>query len=134
LVGYRLLTEVTVVGHLLFIAFVVVGGFLVRRRRWFMVVHLTAVAWAVYAELASGVVCPLTALENLFAQRAGLASYAGDFITRYLIPIIYPEGLTRAVQIVLVVIVLAVNGVVYWGVWRRSGRRGVGDIGRPRRM
>lgn len=134
MIGYRLLTEVTVLGHLVFIAFVVVGGFLVRRRRWVMVVHLAAVAWAVYAELASGVVCPLTALENLFAQRAGLATYEGDFITRYLIPIIYPEGLTRAVQLVLVVIVLGVNGVAYWGIWRMSGRRGVGDIGRLRRM
>ena len=134
MIGYRLLTELTVVSHLLFIVFVIVGGFIVRRHRWLAVVHLAAVAWAVYAELASGVVCPLTALENYFAQRAGLSSYEGDFITRYLIPVIYPEGLTRAVQGVLAVIVLAVNGVAYWGVWGGSGRRSVGAPGRLRRM
>jgi len=122
MIGYRLLTEFTVVGHLLFIAYVVVGGFLARRRRWLTAVHLAAVAWAVYAEMASGVVCPLTSLENLFAQRAGLASYEGDFITRYLIPVIYPEGLTRLAQYVLVVVVLAVNGVAYAGAAKRVGR------------
>jgi hypothetical protein len=122
MIGYRLLTEVTVVGHLLFIAFVVVGGFLVHRRRWLIAVHLAAVAWAVYAELASGVVCPLTALENPFARRAGLASYEGDFVTRYLIPVICPEGLTRVIQYVLVAVVVAVNGVAYAGVSQRRGR------------
>jgi ABC-type dipeptide/oligopeptide/nickel transport system permease subunit len=119
MIGYRLLTELTVVGHLLFIVFVVVGGFIVRRRRWLAVVHLAAVAWAVYAELTSGVVCPLTALENLFGLRAGLVSYEGDFITRYLIPVIYPEGLTRLVQYVLAAVVLAVNGVAYLGARKR---------------
>ena len=72
---YRALTDVAVVGHLLFILFVIGGGFFTRRRRWATLVHLSALAWAVYAELSPGVICPLTALENVFAEHAGLASY-----------------------------------------------------------
>src|SRR3974390_1295372 len=99
---YRALTELTIIVHLLFILFVVTGGFLARRWWWLTVIHLSAVAWAVYAELASGVVCPLTDLENHLAERAGLATYKEDFVTRHLVPVIYPDQLTPTVQGVLV--------------------------------
>ena len=106
---FRVLTDLTLVVHALFILFVLAGGFIARRRRWLTVVHLSAVLWAVYAEIAAGVVCPLTALENYFAQRAGLATYTGDFVARYLVPIIYQEKVPPALQYVLVAIVVAVT-------------------------
>ena len=112
-VVYRLLTELTIIVHFLFILFVVAGGFLARRWWWLMALHLSAVAWAIYAELASGVVCPLTAWENYFADRAGLATYKGDFVARYLVPIIYPDQLTPTVQHVLVGLVVLINCVAY---------------------
>jgi len=31
---------------------------------WLTIVHLTAVAWAIYVELSPGIICPLTDLEN----------------------------------------------------------------------
>jgi hypothetical protein len=110
---YRVLTELTVIAHLLFILFVVVGGFIARRRRWLSIIHLTAVAWAIYAEVASGVVCPLTTLENYFAYRAGLSTYQEDFVTRYLVPVIYQYGVAPAFQYALVAIVLVLNIVAY---------------------
>jgi hypothetical protein len=113
MVMYRALTEFTIIVHLLFILFVVGGGFFARRWWWLTTIHLASVAWAFYAELAPGVVCPLTALENHFAERAGIATYKEDFVTRYLVPIIYPDQLGPALQYFLVGAVLVINVAAY---------------------
>jgi hypothetical protein len=116
--GYRLLADATVAFHFAFIAFVVLGGLFVLRKRWIAWLHLPAVAWVVYLELA-GAICPLTPLENALRARAGEAGYEGGFIEHYLMAIIYPAGLTPQVQVVLGVAVLALNAVVYAVAWRR---------------
>jgi hypothetical protein len=118
---YRALTELTIIVHLAFIVFVVAGGILARQRPWLMPVHLVALAWAVYAELSSGIVCPLTAVENFFAGRAGIAGYSGDFVAHYLAPVIYQEGLPSKWQYVLAVVVLGFNVLIYVSLlWSRS--------------
>jgi hypothetical protein len=119
---YRLLTDLTVVAHFAFLVFVISGGLLGRRHRWVMVPHLLAAAWGVYVEATPGLVCPLTPLENHFAALAGRQGYEGSFIEHYLVPIIYPEGLTRNLQWALAALVVVVNVVVY--AWpRRPGPR-----------
>jgi hypothetical protein len=110
---YRALTEAVIVVHFAFIAFVIAGGLLARRRRWLIPSHLGALAWAVYAELSPGVVCPLTAVENYFALRAGIAEYSGDFVSHYLVPVIYQEGLPPKWQVLLALVVLVLNLGVY---------------------
>jgi hypothetical protein len=82
-------------------------------------IHIVSVVWAVYAELSPGVICPLTTLENYFAYHAGLSTYKEDFITRYLIPIIYQEGLTPNVQYFLVGVVICVNIIAYKIRWKQ---------------
>lgn len=116
---YRVLTELAVIVHLLFILFVIGGGFIARRRRWLTIVHLSAVAWGVYAELSPGIVCPLTTLENYFAQRAGMSTYEEDFVTRYLVPIIYQDEIGPTFQSLLVALVLLVNVFAYGLGWVR---------------
>jgi hypothetical protein len=54
---------------------------------------------------------------------AGQATYHGDFIARYLMPVLYPEGLTREIQVALGFAALLLNVVVYSIVIRRSRRR-----------
>ena len=115
---YRLLADLTVAVHLAFLLFVVAGALLVRRYRWLLVPHLLCVAWGLYVE-ASGSLCPLTPLENRFAVRAGQAGYQGSFIEHYLVPLIYPDRLTRATQWGLAGLVLAVNAVAYALLLRR---------------
>lgn len=122
LLMYRAATEITILLHLGFVAFVVAGGILARRRRWLMGVHLAALTWAVYAELSPGIVCPLTALENFFAMRAGIRDYRGDFVAHYLAPVIYQEGLSQKGQDLLVVIVLALNAAIYASLLLRTAR------------
>jgi Protein of Unknown function (DUF2784) len=121
---YRWLADLTVTIHFAFLIFVVAGGLAIRRYRWVAAPHLLCVAWAVYVELTPGLVCPLTPLENHFAIRAGRAGYEGSFIEHYLVPIIYPDGLTPAVQMSLAALVLGINLAVYaWSlrVLSRSG-------------
>jgi len=119
---YQVLTEFTLIAHLLFILFVVVGGFFARRWWWLTAIHLSSVAWAIYAEVASGVVCPLTGLENHFASQAGLATYKEDFVARYLVPVIYPDELSATVQYLLAGLVLVINLVAYTTKRRRTAR------------
>jgi hypothetical protein len=116
---YRLLADAVVVVHLAFVAFVVCGGLLVVWRRWTAAIHIPAAIWGVYIEF-SGRICPLTPLENHLRALAGEAAYSGDFVERYLIPVLYPPNLRRDVQIVLGLFALAVNAAVYLYAWRRS--------------
>jgi hypothetical protein len=119
--GYRLLADAAVAFHFAFIAFVVLGGVLVLRKPRVAWLHLPAVAWVVYLEL-TGAICPLTPLENALRTRAGQAGYEGGFIDHYLMPVIYPAGLTPQVQTVLGIAVLLLNLVVYARLWRRRAR------------
>ena len=115
---YALLADLTLLVHLLFILFVVLGGLLVWRHAWVAWLHLPAAAWGVMVEVM-GWYCPLTPLENRLRLLAGEAPYAGDFIGRYLLAAIYPDGLTREVQIALGLAALLVNLFVYAHFLRR---------------
>jgi hypothetical protein len=107
--------------HLAFVLFVVLGGLLVLGRPRWAWVHLPAAVWGFWVE-AAGWICPLTPLEQELRRRAGLAPWEGDFIARWLFPVLYPEGLSRGAQWVLAAAVVGVNALVY-GVWIRRRRR-----------
>lgn len=107
--------------HVAFVVFVMLGGFAAVTRPWLAWLHLPAVAWAAWVEL-SGSICPLTPLEQALRARAGLAPYTGDFIARYVFPLLYPEGLVRQTQIAIGVVVLAVNAAAYWSLLARRWR------------
>lgn len=116
---FKLLADAIVLTHLAFIAFVVGGGFLTWRYRRAFLAHLPALAWGIWIEL-SGWICPLTPMENHFRELAGEAGYRGGFIAHYLLPIIYPPGLTRHVQWVLAGVLVALNLLAYGGLILRS--------------
>ena len=109
---YRLLADLVVVVHALFVVFVLVGAFLALRWRWIVWIHIPAAIWGVLIEYG-GWICPLTPLENYLRQRAGQSVYSGDFIQRYLLDAIYPHGLTRTTQLILGSIALLVNVIGY---------------------
>jgi hypothetical protein len=115
---YRLLADLVVLAHLAFIVFAVFGGLLALRWRHVAWLHLPAATWAGFIEL-SGRICPLTPLELSLRAAAGLQRYDGDFIGHYLIPIIYPPGLTPAIQFTLGLAVILINVTVYLAVWTR---------------
>jgi len=121
------LAEAVVVIHFGFVVFAVLGGLLVLRRPRWAWVHVPAAVWGFLVE-AAGWFCPLTPLEQQLRREAGLAPYEGGFLAHYLLPVLYPEGLTRDVQWVLAGIVLAINVLVYGLVLRKwwRGRSGPG--------
>ena len=119
--AYRLLTDLVIALHFAFLLFIVAGGLLARRYRWLIGPHLLAAAWGVYVEAMPGPICPLTALENALALRAGAAGYRGSFIEHYLLPVIYPAGLTPLVQRTLAALVVAITVAVYAWPRRKFG-------------
>jgi hypothetical protein len=108
----RIIAAALVFVHLAFIAFVVLGVLAVRRWPRLAWLHVPAVAWAAWIELSGGI-CPLTPLENHWRAAAGLSPYAGDFIARWVFPVLYPEGLTRGWQIAFGAAAAGVNILGY---------------------
>ena len=102
--------------HALFVVFVVAGGALALRWRRVAWVHLPTAAWGALIEFA-GHTCPLTPLEQAWRRAAGERAYEGGFIEHYVTAMLYPSGLTRRMQIALGLVVLGVNGWIYWKVW-----------------
>ena len=104
--------------HLGFILFVVLGGFLVLKWHRMAFLHLPCVAWGVWIEF-SGWICPLTPLENQLRAAAGEQGYSGGFIENYIWPIMYPEALTRELQLWLGLALLVLNVLIYMWVLRK---------------
>lgn len=120
--GYRLLADAVVLLHLAFVLFVVAGGLLAFRWRRAPWLHLPALAWGGWIEF-SGSICPLTPLETALRRAGGEAGYAGGFVEHYLLPVLYPPGLTNATQWALGIGLLLFNAAVYALLaWRRRRR------------
>jgi hypothetical protein len=114
----RLLADLTLLLHLAFVLFVLLGGALVLWRWRLAWLHLPALLWGILVEL-TGWICPLTYLEHHWRRQAGLAGYEGGFIEHYLVPLIYPPGLSRAGQVTIGVALILVNlGLYAWALHR----------------
>jgi hypothetical protein len=116
---FLIATDAVIAVHLAFILFAVLGGVLVGRWPRLAWLHLPACCWAAAIEFWGGT-CPLTPLENWLRERGGAVGYETGFIEHYLLPLIYPAALTREVQIVLGLLVVAINLSLYgWLLHRR---------------
>ncbi len=107
-----LAADIIVLVHLGFILFVALGGILVVKWRKVAFLHLPCALWGVLIAFG-GWICPLTPLEMHFRQLAGQTGYDGGFIDHYVMPLVYPAGLTRGMQIAFGVTILTVNLLVY---------------------
>ena len=121
-VSYRFLADLVVGFHFAFAVFIVLGGLLAFRWRWIPWVHVPAAVWGAFVEL-TGRICPLTPLENSLRSAAGASPYQGNFIEHYVLPVLYPDGLTRNIQFVLAAVVVIVNLTIYAVAWRRTRLR-----------
>jgi hypothetical protein len=125
-----MLADLVVVLHFLFVLFVVFGGLLVLRWPKVAYVHLPVAVYGVLIEFV-GWVCPLTPLEKRLRESAGQQGYEGGFVEHYILPALYPEGLTRGVQLVLGLVVIGVNVAIY-GVIAARSKHSIGSGRRPR--
>lgn len=109
---YRVLADIVLISHLLLIIYGLLGGLLYFWRRWLAVLHLPLAVWISLIEFFQWT-CPLTPWEKHLRVLAGEAAYNGGFIEHYLIALIYPEGMTSAMALVLGVIALGSNALIY---------------------
>lgn len=121
---FRLAADLVLIAHFAFVLFVIFGGLLSLRWRRVAWVHIPVALYGAAVEFL-GFVCPLTPLENALRRAGGEAGYAGGFIDHYITAAIYPDGLTRAIQLWLGLGVLVLNGAVYF-LWMRKLRHAEG--------
>ena len=98
---YALLANAVLVLHVGVVLFII-GGLLLTlagaarnwvwvRNVWFRGLHLAAIAY-VALEAWLGIICPLTTLELWLRERAGQATYDGDFIAHWLRQLMFYEA------------------------------------------
>jgi hypothetical protein len=109
---YLLLVEITILLHFMFVLFVAAGGLLLLRWPRIVWIHLPMLLWGIYIQFSGGI-CPLTPLEKYFRQMAGMQTYEGGFINQYIMPILYPRGLTHETQIMIGIGLVFVNMIYY---------------------
>jgi hypothetical protein len=122
---FSVAADALVIAHFAFIVFVMLGGLLLLKWPRLVYLHLPAVAWGILVEL-QGWLCPLTPMEQHYRALAGETGYSGGFVQHYLLPLIYPAGLTREVQTLLAICVITTNLVIYAVIYvkyQRSRRR-----------
>jgi hypothetical protein len=115
---YRVLADLVLILHAAFVAFVMLGALLAVRWPRLAWVHVPVALWGAGIEFLGGI-CPLTPLENHWRRLAGELGYPGGFVEHYVVAVLYPDGLTRRLQIGLGVLVLAVNVAIYAWALRR---------------
>ncbi len=128
-----ILADLLVVLHLGYIGFVLLGGLLLFKWPRVAWLHIPAAAWGAAVELA-GWFCPLTLLEHQLRTAAGRSADSAGFIDQYVLPLVYPAGLTRQVQLAMGAAVIALNGLIYATAFTRRARRkrkGDADEHRP---
>jgi len=118
---YRIAADLVVLIHFTFVLFVVFGALLALRWPRAVFLHLPAAVWGALIEF-QGWICPLTPLEIRLRSLGGQAGYTGGFIEHYILPLLYPSGLTRTFQLTLGMVVVAINVLLYALVWFRWHR------------
>ena len=128
----RLVADLIVVVHALFVFFVVFGqaailAGLALGWRWvrnfgFRAFHLAAIG-VVAAQALAGVICPLTILENHFRRLAGQETYPGAFIGYWAHRLIFYEGEPWVFTLLYSLFGLAVLATFLFAPPRRPWRR-----------
>ncbi|MDO8434700.1 MAG: DUF2784 domain-containing protein [Candidatus Binatus sp.] len=139
--GYRMLADTVVIVHAAYVAFVLFGliailaGAALRWRKagdycnWtrnftFRIVHLAAIA-LVCVEAFTGVMCPLTTIEDWLRRQAGSAEYPGDFLGYWAHRLIFydfPPATFTAIYIAFAILVV-VTFVLMPPEWPASRRK-----------
>lgn len=118
---YAVLADAVALVHFLFVLFVVAGSLLALRwprAAWF---HAPALMWGLIVECA-GALCPLTPLENRLRVLGGESGYNEDYVSHWLLSLLYPASLTRSLQVTLGGSLLLLNLCLYAWIWSKRRR------------
>jgi uncharacterized protein DUF2784 len=109
---YVVLADLIAIVHALFVLFVIFGSLFVLRWPRAAWLHGPALAWGLAVECV-GTTCPLTPLESRLRALGGESGYNEDFLSHWLLTLLYPEFLTRGLQISLGASLLMLNACLY---------------------
>lgn len=114
-----LLAGLILVVHLVFIVWVVGGVLVVYRYPRLKWVHIVSLVYSIYIEVVPWPPCPLTVLEQMLEDRAGIAAYHGSFLVHYLDALVYPN--VPVLLLVTVAVGLCAGNLIYYAVaWRKA--------------
>ena len=116
---YVVLADAIALVHVLFVLFVMFGSLFVLRWARAAWLHGPSLAWGLIVEF-SGVTCPLTPLESRLRALGGESGYSEDFVSHWLMAVLYPESLTRGLQIAMGASLLLLNIGIYVWIGMRS--------------
>lgn len=116
--AYRVLADVVVAVHLLWILFLIFGAYWGRKNRAVMVVHGAGMLFAVVINLL-GWYCPLTHLEAWLMRKQGVPSYPGSFIGHYAYKLVYIDVPPTVITFLTLLLALA----SFWAYWTASKAR-----------
>jgi len=115
---YKILADIVVLIHFLWILFLFFGSFWGVRNRAIKIFHLSGLAFALIIQIFDWY-CPLTDLEVwLRSKHSPALTYAGSFIIHYVEEIVYIE-LSRYLVLILTIFLCAFNA---WFYLRRKKR------------
>ena len=127
-----LAADLLLFGHVLFVAFVVVGLALILigkplhwgwvRNPWFRIAHLTAIG-IVALQSWVGIICPLTTWEMTLREHAGDSTYSGSFIAHWLESLLYFQAPAWVFTVCYTVFAAIVVVSWFWVRPRPFGRR-----------
>ena len=118
--GYQWLVNVILTAHFVYLAYLLLGGFLAWRWTKMIWPHLAAAAWGVLI-VFNLVACPLTIAEVWARRLAGDEPVNGGFIDRYVTNVIYPGRYLVEVRLALALVVLVsyVGAYLFWRARRQ---------------
>ncbi len=109
---YKILADITVLIHFLWIVFLFLGGIWGRQSRLVKTFHLSGLAFALIIQIFDWH-CPLTHLEAwLRAKHNPDLAYAGSFIIYYVERIIYIE-ISRYIVLIVTLLLVTLNVWIY---------------------
>jgi len=119
---YRVLADIVVVVHLLWILFLVAGAYWGVKRRPVMMIHGAGLVFAMVSQVF-GWYCPLTHLEAWLMENAQPSTaYHESFIAHYAKKLVYIDVPVFAI-FVLSLVLIAVNGWLYRKAFRKKGEQ-----------
>ena len=117
---YRILADIVVVTHLLWILFLIAGAYWGKKSRAVMAVHGAGLAFAVVSQIF-GWYCPLTHLEiRLAAKHNSALAYPGSFLAHYAEKLVY-INVTPAIIFVFTLVLVGVTVWIYWRAFKKAG-------------
>lgn len=118
---YLALAESVLVVHLLFILWVMGGVLLVRHYPSLEWIHIGSLVYGIFIEVAPWPPCPLTILEQMLENHAGIAAFRGSFLLHYLDAFVYPN--LPLTLLVSVAVLFCVANLTYYAFSSRIAQR-----------